>query len=312
MPISVIPKFLQKAFAATGAKTDIPLNADLIKGRAGYNEGFPPINMTAVAAGGIPPYGQDMNGVLYDLSTAIQYIQSGIDFPFDSAFATAIGGYAVGAIVSDASDKSLLWVNGTASNTAFPTGWTSFAIKDPTETVRGLPMVAAQAIAEAGADDGKMMTAKKVLQLIRAVAANASETLRGVMRIGTQVEVNAGTDDTLAVTPKKLRAGFSISLLQNGYIAFPTWMGGLIIQWGTAPCVQTATTTLIYQIPFPNSVLQVVASGYNASGDNQAYVVINATTRFEANFNAFYAPGGGPPVLAPANGVKIKYIAIGY
>ena len=203
MPISVIPKFLQKAFAATGAKTDIPLNADLINGRAGYNEGFPPINMTAVAAGGIPPYGQDMNGVLYDLSTAIQYIQSGIDFPFDSAFATAIGGYAVGAIVSDASDKSLLWVNGTASNTTFPTGWTSFKYSDPTETVRGLPLVATAAEAQVLTSNVKMLTPKTLADAFKGANQNLSsngwQKLPGGMIIQWGSSTFSGTSLTITL-----------------------------------------------------------------------------------------------------------------
>lgn len=224
MSISVIPKFLQKAFAATGAKTDIPLNADLINGRAGYNEGFPPINMTAVAAGGIPPYGQDLNGVLYDLSTAIQYIQSGIAFPFDSAFATAIGGYAVGAIVSDASDKSLLWVNGTVSNTAFPTGWTSFAIKDPTETVRGMPLVATQAETNAGTNDAKVVTPKK-------------------LRAGFAISL--GTNGYLAL-PTWL-GGF---MIQWGRFSYGDW----------TPSAVASSNTVTFPIAFPNAA-RVCLSG---------------------------------------------------
>ena len=268
MPVS-LPRFIKKAFATDGLKTAIPDASNNATGRAGYDQGFPPINMQPQEAGGIPPDGTDMNGVIYDVTLAISYIQSGKSFPFNSDFATAIGGYPTGAVVSDASNPSL-WLNGVSNNTAFPVGWTNFSFSDPTETVRGAPLVASQA------------------------------------------EANNGVNDSKIITPKKLRFGFGIRLQTKGFITFPTWMGGLIIQWDTAPCVQTATTTLIYQIPFPNSVLQVVASGYNASGDQQAYVVVNGTTLTYADFNAFYAPGGGIPSLAVANGVQIKYIAIGY
>ena len=268
MPVS-LPRFIKKAFATDGLKATIPDASNNATGRAGYDKGFPPINMQPQEAGGIPPRGEDMNGVIYDVTLAISYIQSGKSFPFNSDFAIAIGGYPSGAIVSDSSN-STLWLNGISNNSSFPTGWTNFSFSDPTETIRGAPLVA------------------------------------------NQFETNGGEDDSKIVTPKKLRFGFGIRLQTKGFITFPPWMGGLIIQWDTAPCVQTATTTLIYQIPFPNSVLQVVASGYNASGGQQAYVVVNGTDRFQANFNAFYTPGGGPPVLAPAGGVHIKYIAIGY
>lgn len=233
MPIS-LPKFLLKPFADTGAKADIPVAADQPAGRAGYDVGFPPINMTPVAAGGIPPFGQDMNGILFDLSKAIQYTQSGVHFPFDSAFATAIGGYPIGAIVSDASDKSILWINGTLNNTAYPTGWTQTGIKQATETILG--------------------TAK----------------------IATQSQVNAGADDSTIVTPKKLRLGFAISIAPSGYISFPTWLGGLIIQWTTLSSTNSLgpvngfyysnATTVAFPLAFPNACLLAVATPVDSIG----------------------------------------------
>jgi hypothetical protein len=123
-----------------------------------------------------------------------------------------------------------------------------------TETVAGLVELATQAEAETGTDPNRVPTVLRVFQSIRSAAANATEALRGVLRVGTQAEVNDGVLDNVAVTPKKLRAGFAISLGQNGYIAFPTWMSGMIIQWGlgTASTFQNSTD-LSTAVSFPIS-----------------------------------------------------------
>lgn len=201
MPLP-IPKFIKTAFAKIGLRNNIPESTNNTTGAAGYNYGFGEINMLPEGAGGIPPDGKDFNGVFYDLSAAIQYAQSGVAFPFNQDFATAIGGYEVGAIVSDDSNKSLMWVNVTASNVSFPAGWTSFAIKDPTESLRGMPLVATQAELEGGLDGSKMVTAKKI------------------------------------------RYGFSVSFSNIGHIALPTWLGGLIIQWGGGIVVPASNVAL--------------------------------------------------------------------
>lgn len=218
MPIS-LPKFLLKPFADTGAKADIPQISDQPSGRAGYDVGFPPLNMTPVAAGGIPPFGQDMNGVLFDLSKAIQYVQSGVFFPFDSVFATSIGGYAKGAIVCDSVDKSILWQNNTANNTqspSVPNGWISISLSP----------------------------------------IQATESVLGQAKVATQAQVNTGTDDTTIITPKKLRAGFAVSINRNGFIAFPSWMGGIIIQWGSVVVPNGSTATFTFPTAFPTECFQ--------------------------------------------------------
>jgi len=129
-------------------------------------------------------------------------------------------------------------------------------IATATEGVKGKAQIATQAEVNAGTDDTKFVTAKKLW----AWTKQATETLLGMMKVATQAQVNAGTDDATAVTPKKLRAGFAISLAGNGYIAFPTWLGGLIVQWGSVvvPVNSTAIGTL--GIKFPTGAFQGVCS----------------------------------------------------
>jgi len=92
----------------------------------------------------------------------------------------------------------------------------------------------------------------------------ATETVAGIVEIATNAEMLAGVSDVAVATPAKLRLGFAISLASNGYISFPTWMGGLIVQWGKEATTSDHNTTrdvsFTYQIPFPNDVLMAVPS----------------------------------------------------
>lgn len=312
MPLSV-PKFLTKAFAAAGGKADVPMTgADINNGRADYENGFPPVTRAPIQAGGIPPWGVDFNGVLFDLSSAVQYLQAGMVFPYSQDLADAIGGYAEKAVVADPSDIRILWQNNIANNTltpSVPNGWTqvfnaSDLFRDPTDVLRGAPLLSTQLQAEAGTDNTAMMSALRVFQAIRSAAANATESLRGVLRVGTQSEVNAGTLDDVAVTPKKMRAGFSINLGANGHISFPTWMGGLIIQWGAVIASASADTTVVYPMVFPTNYLTLQAQ-VNGNTSN-LFVVATVEAETQVGFSCNAISTGG------RNALSISWFAVGY
>lgn len=106
-------------WATSGLKNPIPPAANPATGRAGFDQGFPAINMTAKEAGGIPPFGQDFNGIFYEVTNVLRYMQAGGQPTFDAALATAIGGYPKGAMVLG-SDGLTLWQSKVDSNTENP------------------------------------------------------------------------------------------------------------------------------------------------------------------------------------------------
>lgn len=149
------------------------------------------------------------------------------------------------------------------------TGALSALIIQATESVTGIAKVATQAQANAGTDDATIVTPKKLTGALSALVIQATEAIRGIAKVATQDQTNAGTDDATFVTPKKLRFGFSLSLAATGYVAFPSWLGGLIVQWGTAIGVGQATNssgvagparTVTLPLTFPNELLATFAS----------------------------------------------------
>lgn len=171
------------------------------------------------------------------------------------------------------------------------------------EMVAGMP--ATQGDAENGSSTAKWMSPLRVFQALRSAAANATEALRGALRIGTHAEVDAGALDTVAVTPKKLRWGFAASITGNGYIVFPTWLGGLIIQWGTAGALQVGGSIVVVRpISFPNAALFTIVGNSFSQGSTSYTSSLGVQYVNAAQFNVYCYGSVGQP--------NAPWISIGY
>lgn len=99
-------------------------------GRASLTDGFPPLNFQPVGAGGVPPFGQDMNGLLKQVTAWSRWAAGGSAVIYNSSFSTAVGGYPAGAILSS-STAGRAWLCIVDDNTSNPdaggSGWVGIA-----------------------------------------------------------------------------------------------------------------------------------------------------------------------------------------
>ncbi|EGT4425443.1 phage tail protein [Cronobacter sakazakii] len=157
MNSSDIPSRITKAFGVNGLKNAIPVDSSAATDNSGvatFDKGFPPITMQPLSAGGIPPSGKDMNGVLYSATLQQQWQNAGMTYPFSQDFSDAISGYPKGAIVPS-SVYTGQWLNlneanGTPpeSSTGASTGWVpinNYGITQITMTTGSVVMSSLQA-----------------------------------------------------------------------------------------------------------------------------------------------------------------------
>lgn len=126
---SAVPSKISVPFAANGGKNSIPVTSQTSTnpGGASFNDGFPVATRTPVAAGGVPPSGQDMNGILNAITAIQQWQSAGGLFKYDSTFATAVGGYPKGATLISSDGvrewRSIVDGNMTDPDSGSASGW---------------------------------------------------------------------------------------------------------------------------------------------------------------------------------------------
>ena len=110
---------------------DIPDDPSVLEPQlASFKQGFPYITTIPLVAGGIPPEGQDFNGILRDITEHVVHQNKGGMYKFEADIVAA-GGYPQGAVLA-ANDGLSLWVslvdaNVEDFNTGTPTQWARIA-----------------------------------------------------------------------------------------------------------------------------------------------------------------------------------------
>ncbi|MFY2587434.1 gp53-like domain-containing protein [Achromobacter xylosoxidans] len=175
MQASNAPSKSAVPFAQSGTKNTIPVASQIgvTPGAASFTDGFPPLTMTPLAAGGVPPYGADFNGILNFLSAAMRWGQAGAGYSYDAAFSAAIGGYPKGSQVRQAAGNGY-WLSLVDNNTTNPdtggAGWADMGAG-----------IATTAQAQALTDDTVLITPKKLADALG--GGNQSLTTNGFRKL---------------------------------------------------------------------------------------------------------------------------------
>lgn len=122
------------------------------------------------------------------------------------------------------------------------------------------------------------------------LALQATEEKQGTAKIATQALTDAGADDATIVTPKKMRWGFQIQKAANGYIVFPSWLGGLVLQWGSLTTNTSADSVVNYPIQFPTALLGIQSTAYiggASSRDTNVMIRTDGGSRTTFSVGAF-------------------------
>ena len=126
------PSLIPTPFALSGARNTVPETGSSTGSAASFQYGFPAATMQPASSGGIPPAGQDFNGVLYQITSILQWLSGGGMFTYSSTFAadSNVGGYPKGAMLAKAATTGY-WVNTVDNNTTNPdtggAGWVDLA-----------------------------------------------------------------------------------------------------------------------------------------------------------------------------------------
>ncbi|MEX9215648.1 hypothetical protein AB7Z50_15225 [Providencia rettgeri] len=198
-----IPKLMPVPFGINGNREELLAKSLTGDNTASYNDGFPPITMTLKSAGGLPPKGQDMNQILYELADAQRWANTGACYQFDEAWVEANGGYPKGAMLSDG---DAIWMSTIDDNKTATGGDGWVKVIDPNRDTGFV--LASDIVQTTGTSTTSVMSQKAVTQELTKYA-----TVENVNKKFNQANDNANSrvPSTRKVNNKALSTDISLN-----------------------------------------------------------------------------------------------------
>lgn len=147
--------------------------------------------------------------------------------------------------------------------------------------------------------------------LLVAADAGVGRQLLEVEKLGGTSGDAAVNDGTKVVTSIWAKFGFAVSLGVSGYIKFPTWLGGLRLQWGSA--VVTLNAGGEQAVTFPSafaSIYTVVVTSGDADASGGGTDIFSVTSNNLTSF-IFRSVIGSTGARRTGTTVRVNYFALG-
>lgn len=221
------PSNIDKPFANTGTRNTIP-DAATGTSAASYEQGFPPVTMQPVTAGGIPPDGKDFNGLLYSMTTHTLWVNAGGQYLFDAALSAAIGGYPKGMVLQNAAL--------TASYISLIDNNTNNFNTDPSQIGVTWGSYAGSAFSTSAVATTGGITALTAVQALADVI-----TVTGILTANASITVPAQLDEFIVLN--KTTGAFTLTVYPVG----TSTASGVQIKQGFADAIYCDATVVGYQ-----------------------------------------------------------------
>lgn len=339
------PKLIPTPFADNGAKQNIPKDSQIgvTAGRASYEDGFPPLTRTPLAAGGVPPFGTDFNGVLNDITAAVRWAQSGAGYPFNPEFNAAIDGYPKGSKIPNSSLDGF-WINTVEGNKNNPestggalTGWIPSA-NSTSSSISGLSGSSLTLTPLQASKDRILLSGTLTANINLIVpawpktwivenkctgnfnvtfktasgsgVAMASGTVHYLIGDGVNVIEYLGSAAYRSVGTANDQipdmSSFFGATTSAPYQRFPS---GLLIQAASGSIPASGTGTIVFPAAFKNNSPSVVLTA-TATLPSNYIITVGSVSATGATIYGTTANAGSVPITGTA--VGFRYIAFGY
>ncbi|MBU2706482.1 phage tail protein [Zooshikella marina] len=117
-------------------------------------------------------------------------------------------------------------------------------------------------------------------------------------------DVDSGVNNEKYITPSILKFGVKTQLDVNGYVKFPLWLGGLLIQWGEGTSESNGNLKVVFPMPYPNKCFQIIGM-HKGAGAALVLELDKTMTNSSVVLRTYNIDG-------ELNKWPIKWISIGY